>query len=203
MRKLSQLRHLLLSGFVICAPASANIIYSGSFSTANNTVTYSVETNGAFGILTSSDIVSVSFSDAGTLAFSIVTASAAEIEVIGTDLSATAETLAFDFDDQNVGRFIFGGLSFSPYVAFETSAQNLNVIPSREIVNIGGPNNEEIFSPAIAGDVIAQTPEPGTLIAMLAGSMMLSLPALKRFRARVRRPTYSAVRADSGLKFKS
>lgn len=113
---------------------------------------------------------------------------ASEIEIVGNDLSATATTLAFDFSDTNAGRFIFGGPSFVPYVAFETSAYNLGAIPSREIVNLGGSSNEEIFNP---DQVIAQTPEPGTLVTTLGGLLMiLGLAAWKR-RRQAGRPSLS------------
>ena len=178
----ASLRHFLLCGFAICAPAYAGTItYFGSFTTASNTATYSITTDGVLGVLALSDIVSVSFSDTGSVGFSTLVASGAEIKIVGNDLSATASTLAFNFYDTNVARFIFGGPSFNPYIAFETSAQNFNLIPPREIVNTNSVQ-DEIFNPVVPGNVIAQTPEPGTWVTSLGGSIILALAASKRRR---------------------
>jgi hypothetical protein len=84
----NSVRHFLLCGFVICAPAYANIVYDGSFTTANNTATYSITTDGVLGVLAASDIVSVFASVTGTLAFSGMTLDLTDMVV--ADLTATA-----------------------------------------------------------------------------------------------------------------
>lgn len=182
------IRHFLLCGFAICATAYAeNITYNGSFTTADNTVSYSITTDGILGVLAQSDILSISFSDTGTLAFSTPEASGWALG--GNDLSASGDSLIFDFADTAQGGFNFyagtpENFCSSPcqaYVTFGDSAPD-NPYSGASYEVIQEPSgSSELLDPAPPDQVIATaSPEPGTLVMTLGGSTILGLAAFKR-----------------------
>ena len=200
------IRRFLLCGLVICAPAYADITYVGSFDTATNTVTYSITTDGALGLLSQSDIVSVAFSDSGTNAFSTTVASGGPDTIYAQDLTATATTISFDFQDNNYAQSCFGGPASpnscyavnTPMIYFDDVGTGAgNPYWSNGVEGFQGPAGEQyIATPLSAGDVIATaTPEPGTMVATLVGSMILGLATWKR-RRQARR---SGARAAAGI----
>ena len=172
---------VLLLGFTICTACIAGpIIYDGSFSTANNTATYSITTDGALGTLTGFDIISITVSDTGTLAFGPYVISGTPVpnpntQVVGTDLTATATQLLFNFGDTNVGEFYFRA---GPFVSFNTAG---NPSPFGDAKQIYDGFSEFLYAPASSVIASAQTPEPGTLATTLGG-VLLGLAAWKRRR---------------------
>jgi len=177
------LRHFLLYGFVICAPAYADTTYVGSFTTANNTATYSITTDGALGTLAQSDILSASFSDTGTVAFSTMVASG--IYLSGDDLSATALSLSFNFGDSGPTRFYLcaSACGFSggttDWLFWDSAGGGWPTTGALGVVNesVAG---EAFLESGQVGVIATATPEPASLVTTLVGSMILVLVALKR-----------------------
>lgn len=180
------LRQFLLCGIAICAPAWATTAYIGSFATANNTVDYTITTDGVLGTLASSDIVSVYLDVTGINAFPATVASGGEI--YAQDLIATTASISFDFQDPTYAQSCFGGPA-SPNSCYATGIpmiffDDIGTGYSNGAEGFQGPaGGEQIVFPSSPGDVIATiAPEPGTLVTMLGGSMILCLAAWKRYR---------------------
>jgi hypothetical protein len=170
---------VLLGGLSIGSLAHAGIVYSGSFTTANNTATYSITTDGAIGQLSLGDIVSVAFSDTGTLGFPAQEAVPPQIVLVGPDLSATATGLTFDFtDNTSYSVFQFVDASDTYFLGF----YNTDAAPPNGFENVVIERSAYEVTSGVPAELIAQTPEPGALVTTLSVSMILGLAGLRRRR---------------------
>jgi len=182
------LGRFLLCGFAICASACAdNITYFGSFTTANNTVDYTITTDGVLGVLAISDIVSVSMSDTGTLAFSTTLG----LTGLGYsfidpgDLVSTATTLVYLPPGAPLALLAICDNDCDHNIEFGVTADRSLYV--EDVSNAGlGVESTALTALPPSGLVIAQTPEPGTLLPMLGGSLILGLAAWKRRRQALR-----------------
>ncbi|HEX4135235.1 MAG TPA: PEP-CTERM sorting domain-containing protein [Bryobacteraceae bacterium] len=178
---------LLICGMSISTIGLADsFTYAGSFTTPDNTLDFTITIDTDSGTLTSSDFLSGTISDSGTLAFP-----SAPITIFGTsdDLSATPTGIYYDFSATD---FDITQIFSSYYVdglQLRDSNSTFGCYADGPGVGCGvvfGNGNSEL-SPGLTGDLLIaaaanDAPEPATIAMMLGGAVMMGIAALRRGR---------------------
>jgi len=181
---------LLLSVFAQAGRA-ADITYDVNESVGPGFVNGTITTDGTIGTLGYSDIVSwnLNINDGTDGTYNLNTINSGEL-VGGSDVTATATQLLFDFDGQDGGYFVFEHPCIScggPIIAYDSQFANFYFPQS---IDISTSLNESFFiEPTFTGDLViasaAATPEPSSasLFALGLLGVLFAVNRSRRWRA--------------------
>jgi hypothetical protein len=179
-RKVSLLALALLTTLIRPVSASADITYAINVTAGVGSVTGTVTTDGTLGILGTGDFIAWDLNLNGNGASTTITSAdvGRAVLVLGTDVSATASALYFNYSGLDNGILVFQDHLFSgeTYWCNSTSTnyycdQGVSIAPesafSSSFVNVGETGNQIIGS--------APAPVPGAGLAGLAFLMLAGL----------------------------
>jgi hypothetical protein len=178
----------LLLGFFSCSfctlAKAGSITYSGAFSDATgDNVTYTITTDGLTGLLTGSDILSATTQSIGPESIAFQTLPQSAIFYTG-GLFATSTTLSYQFTPL-LGEVLELGTGAIGQGAVFFDSNNFGGGFGAEVV-CAGAFNCGAYIPLMGTQVIATTPEPGSLATTLGGVLLLGTAAIKRRRSQRR-----------------
>jgi hypothetical protein len=165
----------VLLGATVCG--AADITYTVDDPIGAGSVTGTIETNGATGVLTGADILSFNLTLNGAGAFAAVTTPTDGVIIIGSNATATTSDIFFNFSGTPGSLLLFGGgvgstyfcsaVSFGSCLAGESVVPQFFADPSTQDVTPSG--NQVIASVAGATGPGGSTavPEP-TALSLLA-----------------------------------
>jgi hypothetical protein len=182
----------ILAIFLPTVVRAADITYSVSQSIgAAGSVTGFITTDGSTGLLGTSNIVdwNLVLSDGTNPTFNLAGSSNSEEEVIGSDLTATATQLLFNYSGSDGGWFLLENLTIGdsgPFVCWEASAGCSTAPAGASLAALNG-DGDMVYT-TLAGDgvigtasLVAPTPEPGSLFLLGSGLCGLAGMGWRRF----------------------
>ena len=126
---------LVLSGAATASPAFATTTYNFNQVLSGNVVTGQIVTDGTTGFLVSANIISFNFTGGG---FSVTPTPANSVAVVtGSNLSATATNLSFDFSGLPNRNVIFFDTGTTSYLCIQVTSCSQPATPGIAI-GIGG-----------------------------------------------------------------
>jgi len=171
---------------------AADVTYSVSQSIgAAGSVTGFITTDGSTGTLGTSDIVdwNLVLNDGTNPTFTLTGSSNSQEEVIGSDLTATATQLLFNYSGSDGGWFLLENLTigdFGPFVCWEASEGCSGAPAGASLAAQNGDDN--IVYTTLSGEgvigtasSVAPTPEPGSLFLLGSGLCGLAGMGWRRF----------------------
>ena len=179
-----------LLGISICA--AAPITYNVNQTIGQGDVVGTIQTNGATGVLAAGDLLAWNLTLNGVGASYNLTNASSSILLVGSDLTATALNLFFNFSGADNGYLLFQESLFSGMryycdaTAADTCLQGASVVPQ----SIFDPSAQNVPQSGnlVIGTAATATPEPGSIVLLLTGVAGL---AASRWRKR------GASRSDS------
>jgi hypothetical protein len=179
MKKMTLLGTVAVLAFLALATSAkaADITYDVDLTVGTGTVVGTITTNGTLGVLTESDIVGGSVEISGAGSSDAAGLPGSIFEFIGDDLSATSNSLLFNFSGTDDGGVAIGNSTTNYFwnivdTGFPYGADPDT--PGMDIYNAGAVTETS----ALTGDVVIATiptPEPGTLSMMTLGMLGLCL----------------------------
>jgi hypothetical protein len=170
----SALFSLLLGATSLC---SANTTFNVNQTIGANSVTGTITTSGVVGAVSGADIVSSDLTYNGTL--EIVDPTGAYVVIEGSDLTETADTLFFNYEDTGAGifdpDFNYSGPGAQTTWFNVSEGSNNHFAPDGfEAIEV----NNSLLNMGVAGNVAiagASVPEPSTIYFTMAGIALLGL----------------------------
>jgi hypothetical protein len=172
---------------------AADITYTVNSSVgASGSMTGTITTDGNTGVLGTSDILdwNLVLNDGTNPTFTLNGLANSAEEVAGSDLTATATQLLFDYSGGDNGFFLLENLTVGdngPFGCFETSEACSDAPGGISLAAVQG-EGDEIFTALQGNGVIgtagvAPTPEPGSLFLLGTGLMALAGMGWRRVAA--------------------
>jgi hypothetical protein len=178
----------VLLGLMLTPAASraTTITYKVNITFGSDSVIGTITTDGNIGLLTQTDISSwnLTVSD-GTNSFDLTPGAPSTVQTNGSDLSATATQLSYNFGASDSGYLIFQNPSVGvngPFVCFTSNSndcENNNAVDLNPDTGTNSPSNPH--DPMIGTDVIASVPEGDTGILLCAGIAFVFLMQKRGF----------------------
>ncbi|HYW44871.1 MAG TPA: PEP-CTERM sorting domain-containing protein [Bryobacteraceae bacterium] len=179
--------------------SSASAIYDVNQTVGAGRVTGFIETDGTVGVLGASKILdwNLLLND-GTTTFDLLgplSGSNSALGLVGSDLSATATLLLFNFSGSDSGYVLFQSphlFTGSDFWCLASSNGGCSSEPIGETINVSPDPNQ--FTSVSGTVVVASVPEPSTLCLLGAGFGVIGFSKWRNESQRGRRSQYSSTK---------
>ncbi len=183
----------ILSSLLVSAPlAAATIVYDVNQTIGLGSVVGTITTDGSFGTLTAADVTGFHLTVNGNGASVVLTDADSVVVDNGTNLTATASALLFDYSGA-AGYLVFQQGSFGTGMKYYCNASTLNacrqgasaVPQSYSDASAQYEGRSGVQTIATSGAAVGGVPEPATWALALAGFAFVGTAMRRRSRASV------------------